>query len=223
MKLAAGWSGLFKTEFEKEYMNILQAFLKEEYLDKQIYPARENIFKSFELLELDRVRVVILGQDPYHGSDQANGLAFAVKEGLQTPPSLQNIFKEIKSTYGEVPSSTTLEGWAEQGVLLLNTVLTVREGSPNSHKDKGWEIFTNKIIEALGDKDQPMVFMLWGNSARNKKILIKNKNHLILEAPHPSPLSAHRGFLGCNHFVKANEFLKEKINWINSRSFKNAY
>lgn len=222
MKLAAGWKELLKDEFNKEYMILLQAFLKEEYLSKVIYPDRENIFRSLEILPYNQVRVVILGQDPYHGSGQANGLAFAVKDGIPTPPSLQNIFKEIKSSYGEVPNSTTLEGWAEQGVLLLNTALTVREGAPNSHKDRGWEIFTNKIIEILGSRESPTVFILWGASARNKKILISNKNHLILEAPHPSPLSAHRGFLGCGHFTKANEFLKDKINWINSRSIKNA-
>lgn len=220
MKIAAGWEELFERERNKSYMTNLQAFLGEEYSNKAIYPPKDYIFRAFESLPFSNVKVLILGQDPYHGPNQANGYAFAVKEGIQSPPSLQNIFKEIKSSYGEIPNSTTLEGWAQQGVLLLNTVLTVRESSPNSHKNKGWETFTDKVIELLGSREDPMVFMLWGNPARSKKILIKNTNHLILEAPHPSPLSAHRGFLGCSHFIKANDFLNEKINWINSRSFQ---
>lgn len=217
------WEKFVTEEVNQEYMLQLNSFLKDEYYTTPIYPAEANIFRALALTDFNNIRVVILGQDPYHQPNQANGLAFAVNEGVATPPSLKNIFKEIKANYGETPNSTTLEGWAEQGVLLLNTVLTVRENSPNSHKDKGWEIFTDKIIQTLGERESPLVFMLWGSSARSKKPLIKNKYHLILEAPHPSPLSAHRGFLGCKHFIEANNFLKEKINWTNSRSSKNAY
>lgn len=217
-----GWTKILSEELNKEYMIKLNFFLKEEY-HNTTYPAEPNILRALSLTNFNDVRVLILGQDPYHQPNQANGLAFAVNEGVAIPPSLRNIFKEVKASYGETPNSSTLEGWAEQGVLLLNTVLTVRANSPNSHKDKGWEIFTNKIIEALGEREDPLVFMLWGSSARSKRPLIRNKAHLILEAPHPSPLSAHRGFLGCKHFIEANNFLKEKINWTNSRSSKNAY
>lgn len=217
-----GWTKILSEELNKEYMIKLNFFLKEEY-HNTTYPAEPNILRALSLTNFNDVRVLILGQDPYHQPNQANGLAFAVNEGVAIPPSLRNIFKEVKASYGETPNSSTLEGWAEQGVLLLNTVLTVRANSPNSHKDKGWEIFTDKIIQVLGERESPLVFMLWGSSARIKKPLIKNKSHLILEAPHPSPLSAHRGFLGCKHFIEANNFLKDKINWTNSRSSKNAY
>jgi len=211
-------------EFEKEYIKKLENFLAKEYRERIIYPKKENIFRSLDLTDFNDVKVCIIGQDPYINPNQANGLAFAVAEGVGPPPSLLNIFKEIESIYGERPISTTLEGWAEQGVLLLNTVLTVRAGESNSHKDMGWETFTDKIIETLGHRDEPIIFILWGASAVNKSKIISGKHHHILTAPHPSPLSAYRGFFGCRHFSMANDILKKlsqtEINWIQSRSLK---
>jgi len=221
MKIAEGWLKILNSEFEKEYMLNLKSFLSEEYSKRKIYPHKENIFRALELTDFPDVKVVILGQDPYHGPLQANGLAFAVSKKLKKPPSLNNIFKEVKANFGENPVSPTLEGWAQQGVLLLNTVLTVRAGEANSHRGKGWEAFTSRIIKLLNKREEPCAFMLWGASAQSKEYLLSDK-HLVLKAPHPSPLSAYRGFFGSEHFIAANNWLKnnnkEPINWLQTGS-----
>ena len=209
--LGNDWDEILKEEFEKEYYLNLREFLKAEYSARKIYPPMHDIYNALRYTSYKDTRVVILGQDPYHGEGQAHGLCFSVKPGVKFPPSLQNIFKELNTEYGMTPPPTgELSGWARQGVLLLNTTLTVREGQPQSHKGKGWEILTDRIIELLNEKNEPTVFILWGGNARAKKTLIKNKNHLILESAHPSPLSAYAGFFGCNHFVLANKFLAER-------------
>ena len=212
------WDVFLSDEFKKDYYLSLRAFLKEEYFSRRIYPSMHDIFNALKYTSHSDTRVVILGQDPYHGPGQAHGLCFSVKEGVPHPPSLQNIFKELKCELGiEPPESGELTGWARQGVLLLNTTLTVRESSPQSHKGHGWEILTDKIISLINEKNEPVVFMLWGGNARAKKSLITNKSHLILECAHPSPLSAWNGFFGCNHFTAANDFLNSKglkcIDW----------
>ena len=212
------WDGLLGSEFEKDYYLSLREFLKAEYFSRKIYPPMNDIFNALKYTSYEDARVVILGQDPYHGEGQAHGLCFSVKEGTPFPPSLKNIFKELNDSLGIViPKSGELVGWAKQGVLLLNTTLTVREGMPQSHKGHGWEILTDKIIEVMNEKERPVVFMLWGGNARAKKALITNKNHLVLECAHPSPLSAYAGFFGSNHFAKANEYLASKnekpIDW----------
>lgn len=212
------WDALLKEEFEKDYYLSLREFLKAEYFSKKIYPPMNDIFNALRYTSYDEARVVILGQDPYHGEGQAHGLCFSVKEGVPFPPSLKNIFKEIKESLGiDTPRSGELVGWAKQGVLLLNTTLTVREGAPQSHKGHGWEILTDRIIEFMNEKERPVVFMLWGGNARAKKALITNKHHLVLECAHPSPLSAYAGFFGSNHFAKANEYLEARnekpIDW----------
>ena len=212
------WDELLKDEFAKEYYLKLREYLKAEYASRRIYPSMYDIYNALKLTSYENTRVVILGQDPYHGAGQAHGLCFSVKEGIVFPPSLKNIFKELKSEYGiEEPKTGELTGWAKQGVLLLNTTLTVREGAPQSHKGKGWEILTDSIISIINKKEEPVVFMLWGGNARAKKALITSKKHLILECAHPSPLSAYNGFFGCGHFVKANHFLEdsgiEAIDW----------
>lgn len=216
--LAQGWRDVVGAQFDAPHFESLREFLRSEYkAGQQIFPPKEKIFRALSLVDYDEVKVVILGQDPYHGPKQANGLAFAVESGLATPPSLQNIFKEIANEYGKPPpKTTTLEGWAKQGVLLLNTVLTVRAGQAFSHHNRGWEIFTDAVISKLNERKQPIVFLLWGSPAQKKAALITGSHHLVLKAPHPSPLSAHRGFMGCNHFVKANEFLSrfgKTIDW----------
>lgn len=213
------WKEVLKEEFKKEYFFKLKEFLEKEYSNKTVFPKRENIFRAFKLTEYDKVKVVILGQDPYHDVNQANGLAFSVNEGVKLPPSLVNIYKEITNEYGGViPKNGDLESWAKQGVLLLNTVLTVRAHMPNSHKNKGWETFTDEVIRKLNDKSKPIVFLLWGNNAKRKKSLIDTNKHYVLESVHPSPLSSHRGFFGCNHFIKVNEILnylnEGEIKWI---------
>ncbi len=213
------WKEVLKEEFKKEYFFKLKEFLEKEYSNKTVFPKRENIFRAFKLTEYDKVKVVILGQDPYHDVNQANGLAFSVNEGVKLPPSLVNIYKEITNEYGGViPKNGDLESWANQGVLLLNTVLTVRAHMPNSHKNKGWETFTDEVIRKLNDKSKPIVFLLWGNNAKSKKSLIDTNKHYVLESVHPSPLSSHRGFFGCNHFIKVNEILnylnEGEIKWI---------
>ncbi|AKO95213.1 uracil-DNA glycosylase [Priestia filamentosa] len=203
------WQEILAEEFEKTYYKELREFLVEEYKTQTIYPDMYDIYNALHYTAYKDTKVVILGQDPYHGPGQAHGLSFSVQPGVKTPPSLMNIYKELKQDVGcYIPNNGYLVKWAEQGVLMLNTVLTVREGKPNSHKGKGWENFTNKIIEKLSEREKPMVFLLWGNNARQKKALIKD-HHLILEGPHPSPLSANRGFFGSHHFSKTNEFLKE--------------
>jgi len=203
------WDELLKAEFTKEYYLNLRQFLKTEYKTRTIYPNMYDIFNALRYTSYSDVKVVILGQDPYHGAGQAHGLCFSVKKGVNPPPSLQNIFKEQQSDVGiRLPSHGELTEWAKQGVLLLNTVLTVREASPNSHKGKGWETFTDEVIRHLNVREKPMVFLLWGANAKAKQALITNKHHLVLTSVHPSPLSAYHGFFGCRHFSKANEFLQ---------------
>jgi uracil-DNA glycosylase len=209
------WESLIAEEHAKPYHKALRARLAQE---RDFCPPKHAIYRALKLCPFDAVKVVILGQDPYHGG-QANGLAFAVNEGSPLPPSLQNIFKEIADEYGAQPASPTLEGWARQGVLLLNTVLTVRRHQALSHRDFGWQRFTDRVIEALGSDGRPRVFLLWGSQARAKRSLLKPPC-LALESPHPSPLSAHYGFFGNGHFRKANEYLErhglETVDWLNS-------
>lgn len=212
------WASALKDEVNKPYYQKLRAFMVEEYSSRCIFPPREDIFNALRLTSISHVKVVILGQDPYHEPGQAHGLAFSVKRGVKIPPSLLNIYKELKEDLGiDMPQHGELTSWAKQGVLLLNTVLTVRRGEANSHKDKGWEEFTDRIIEIINEKKEPVVFMLWGGNAQAKAKLLNNPKHLVLKTTHPSPLSAHRGFLGCRHFSKANTFLEENnikpVNW----------
>ena len=208
VRLGNDWDAILKDEFESPYYLSLREFLKKEYSTARIYPPMGDLFNALVYTSYERARVVILGQDPYHGIGQAHGLCFSVKRGVPHPPSLKNIFKELYDEYGvNPPDSGELVGWAKQGVLLLNATLSVREGQPLSHKGQGWEILTDKIISLINEKDEPVVFMLWGGNARAKKQLITNKKHLVLECAHPSPLSAYAGFFGCNHFVFANDFL----------------
>ena len=218
INLENDWDELLKSDFESPYYLKLREFLKAEYSTRRIYPPMQDIYNALRYTSYQNTRVVILGQDPYHGQGQAHGLCFSVKKGVALPPSLKNIFKELNAEYNvPAPAIGELTGWARQGVLLLNTTLTVREGHPQSHKGQGWEILTDRIISLLNDKDAPVVFILWGSNARAKKALITNKSHLILEAAHPSPLSAFNGFFGCNHFADANSFLRRtgqvEINW----------
>lgn len=212
------WDEILKDEFKKEYYLKLREFLKVEYRSREIFPNMYDIFNALKLTSYKDTKVLILGQDPYHDIGQAHGLAFSVKPGIKIPPSLLNIYKEIKDEYGyDMPSSGYLESWSKQGVLLLNTVLTVRAHQANSHKNMGWEIFTDEIIKILNRREDPIIFVLWGANARSKKQFIDTKKHFVLEAPHPSPLSAHRGFFGCNHFKKINDILgslgKDAIDW----------
>lgn len=212
------WDVLLKDEFQKPYYLNLRKFLVQEYKTQTIYPNMNNIFNALKYTDYKDVKVVILGQDPYHQPNQAHGLCFSVLKGVNPPPSLQNMYKEIHAEYGyPIPQHGELTYWAEQGVLMMNTVLTVRESQPNSHKGMGWEIFTDNVISLLNLRPEPMVFLLWGANARAKKKLITNPNHLVLESAHPSPLSAYNGFFGNGHFKKANEFLKSKgmteIDW----------
>ena len=212
------WDEILKDEFEKEYYQKLRKFLITEYKSETIYPKMENIFSALKLTSYKDCKVLILGQDPYHGPNQAHGLAFSVNIGIKTPPSLQNMYKELRDELGlYVPNNGYLVPWAEQGILLLNTALTVRAGAANSHSKVGWEIFTDSIIKYLNDREDPVVFVLWGGNARKKKAFINTDRHYILEAAHPSPLSAHNGFFGCGHFKKINEILsslgKKEINW----------
>ena len=209
--LGNDWDLLLADEFKKDYYLALREFLKIEYSTRRIYPPMNDIYNALRYTSYKDTRVVILGQDPYHGLGQAHGLCFSVKEGTPPPPSLKNIFKELYNELGiSEPPTGELVGWAKQGVLLLNTTLTVREASPQSHKGRGWEILTDKIIEIINEKEGPVVFMLWGGNARAKKSLITNPRHLVLECAHPSPLSAYNGFFGCGHFVKANQFLASR-------------
>lgn len=212
------WDELLREEFKKEYYLKLREFLKAEYSTRRIYPNMYDIFNSLKFTSYSDVKAVIIGQDPYHGAGQAHGLCFSVQKGTAVPPSLQNIYKELYADLGIPPASHGyLKKWADNGVLLMNAVLTVREGQANSHKGMGWEIFTDKVIELLNDRDKPIVFLLWGGNAKQKMRLITNPKHLILQAAHPSPLSAYNGFFGCRHFSKANEFLTangmEPVDW----------
>ena len=211
------WDELLSGEFEKPYYQQLREFLKEEYKSQTIYPSMYDIFNALKYTAYEDVKVVILGQDTYHGPGQAHGLAFSVQKGVPVPPSLKNVYRELRDDMGvEPPSHGCLTSWAEQGVLLLNTVLTVRAHQANSHRGQGWETFTDRIIELLDQREKPMVFLLWGAPARKKIPLIKSGRHLILTAAHPSPLSAANGFFGCRHFSAATHFLSEHnmgIDW----------
>ena len=212
------WDILLKDEFQKPYYQNLRKFLVEEYKTQTIYPHMNNIFNALKFTDYKDVKVVILGQDPYHQPNQAHGLCFSVQKGVNPPPSLQNMYKEIHAEYGyPIPTHGELTYWAQQGVLMMNTVLTVRESRPNSHKGMGWEIFTDNVISLLNQRPEPMVFLLWGANARAKTKIITNPNHLVLQSAHPSPLSAYNGFFGNGHFKKANEFLKSRgmteIDW----------
>lgn len=218
IKLEDGWKKVLLPEFDQNYMHDLRAFLVDEiHKGKVIYPRGSEIFSALNSTPFDQVKVVILGQDPYHGPNQAHGLCFSVRKGVPAPPSLKNIFKELATDIGsKIPSHGELTSWAEQGVLLLNTVLTVEEGKAASHKGRGWEVFTDKIISLLGEREDPIVFLLWGSFAQGKANLIK-KHHKILKCTHPSPFSAHNGFFGSKHFSKTNEYLismgKKPIDW----------
>lgn len=211
VKIEESWKELLQDEFDKEYFKKLTNFVREEYVHHSIFPSPKNIFRAFEMCPVDKVKVVILGQDPYHDVDQANGLCFSVNDGITIPPSLRNIYKEIKNDLGkEVPSTGNLDRWAKQGVLLLNATLTVEAHKAGSHQNKGWEEFTDAAIKKLSEKRDNLVFILWGSYAQKKGMVIADGNrHLILKSPHPSPLSASRGFFGCKHFSKANEYLEE--------------
>ena len=211
VRIGNDWDELLAAEFGQEYYAKLREFLKREYFSgRKIYPPMEDIFNALRYTSYADTKVVLLGQDPYHGPGQAHGLCFSVREGIPMPPSLVNIFKELHEETGmAMPQSGSLTGWAKQGVLLLNTTLTVREGAPQSHKGQGWEILTDRIISLVDQKDEPTVFLLWGGNAKAKRPLIRNPKHLVLTCAHPSPLSAYNGFFGCGHFVRANEFLRE--------------
>ena len=207
--LKNNWNIKIGDEFKKDYYLELRKFLVNEYKTKTIYPNMYDIFNALHYTDYDKVKVVILGQDPYHGPNQAHGLSFSVKPNIPIPPSLRNIYKELHDDLGcYIPNNGYLKKWADEGVLLLNTVLTVRAGIANSHKNKGWEQFTDNIIKVLNEREKPIVFILWGNNAISKKKLITNKNHLILQSVHPSPLSASRGFFGSKPFSKTNSFLE---------------
>ena len=212
------WDELLKDEFEKDYYKKLRTALASEYKTHTVYPDMYDIFNALKYTSYSDVKAVIIGQDPYHGPGQAHGLCFSVKRGVEPPPSLKNIFKEINDELGiPTPNHGELTSWARQGVLMLNAVLTVRAGQPNSHKNIGWEQFTDRVIELLNERNEPIVFLLWGGNARRKAQLVTNPIHKILTCAHPSPLSAYSGFFGCGHFIKCNEFLKsvgkEPINW----------
>ena len=218
IKISQEWDEILDEQFSSEEYLKLREFLKTEYSERTIYPSMYDIFNSMKLTSFKDVKVVLLGQDPYHNQGQAMGLSFSVPVGVDIPPSLVNIYKELYAETGIPPKPHgDLRGWAKQGVLLLNTVLTVREHQANSHKGKGWEKFTDSIIKKISDKKEHVVFLLWGGNARSKKTLIDGSKHLILECAHPSPLSAYNGFFGCGHFIKTNEYLKtfgiDPIDW----------
>lgn len=218
VELGNKWDEVLADEFKKDYYLKIREFLKYEYSHYRIFPEMNNIFNSLKLSDYEDIKVVIIGQDPYHEVGQAHGLAFSVQPGIAIPPSLKNIYKELHDDLGcYIPNNGFLEKWAKQGVLLLNNVLTVREGMANSHKDCGWETFTDNVIKELEKRDTPLVYLFWGACAGKKEMLVKNPNHYILKAVHPSPLSAHRGFFGCKHFSKANDILVQNgltpIDW----------
>ncbi|WP_422006195.1 uracil-DNA glycosylase [Roseivirga pacifica] len=210
VKIEESWQNALKEEFEKPYFNALTDFVKSEYSKHTIYPKGKDIFRAFDKCSFDKVKVVILGQDPYHGPGQANGLCFSVHEGVPFPPSLVNIFKEIKEDLGkDMPPNGSLDRWAEQGVLLLNATLTVRAHQAGSHQNKGWETFTDAVVQKLATEKQGLVYMLWGSYAQKKASIVNKQENLVLKSPHPSPLSAYRGFFGSKHFSQANAYLKE--------------
>lgn len=218
VKIHPSWEKVLAPQFEQEYFKKLISYIRAEYKKEQVYPPGSQIFNAFELTPFDQVKVVIIGQDPYHGEGQAHGLSFSVPEGVKPPPSLMNIYKEIEADLGkEIPKSGNLERWAKQGVLLLNATLTVRAKSPGSHQNQGWEQFTDAAIESLNEQRENLVYMLWGSYAQRKGEFIDRDQNLVLEAAHPSPFSAHNGFFGCRHFSKANKFLilndTEPIDW----------
>jgi uracil-DNA glycosylase len=213
-----GWETLLAEEFEKDYYQQLREFLKEKYASETVFPEKNDIFNALRFTDYEDVKVVILGQDPYHGPGQAHGLSFSVKPGVPLPPSLRNIFKELHADLGcEIPDNGYLKKWADQGVMLLNTVLTVRKGEANSHRGKGWEYFTDEIITLLNEREKPVIFILWGKPAQSKLKLIDDSHHKVIMSVHPSPLSARRGFFGSQPFSKVNEFLREQgeheIDW----------
>ncbi|MBT3249917.1 MAG: uracil-DNA glycosylase [Candidatus Pacebacteria bacterium] len=212
------WNNVLKDEFEKSYFTELTSFVRDEYKKGEVYPPGSQIFAAFDHCAYDDVKVVILGQDPYHGLKQANGLCFSVSKEVRIPPSLQNIYKELQTDLGkEIPTHGDLQHWAEQGVLMLNATLTVRKGQAASHQGKGWEEFTDSVIKLLSEEKTGLVFLLWGNYAKRKGEVIDREKHLVLEAAHPSPLSAYNGFFGCHHFSQANQYLllqgEEEIKW----------
>lgn len=208
IKFDNSWDDILSDEFEEQYYLRLREFLKSEYSTKTIYPSMYDIYNAFKLTDYNDVKIVILGQDPYHGEGEAHGLAFSVKKGIAIPPSLRNIYKELNQSLGcYIPNNGFLEKWATQGVLLLNTALTVVKDTPNSHKNIGWEIFTDRIIKLLNKRDKRVIFILWGSNAKSKAMLIDQSKHMVLTSVHPSPLSANRGFFGCGHFKTANEEL----------------
>jgi len=219
VKIEPSWKAVLDEEFGKDYFKTLTEFVKQEYTHGVVYPPPKNIFRAFDLTPFDKVKVVILGQDPYHGRGQANGLCFAVGEGVTLPPSLQNIYKEIQTDIGTAPQKKgDLERWATQGVLLLNATLTVRANTAGSHQNKGWELFTDAVIKVLSDKKEHLVFILWGNYAKQKGAHIDRTKHLVLESAHPSPFAARSGFFGSKPFSKTNTYLKEHgeqpIDWL---------
>ncbi len=218
VRIAEDWKAILSEEFSKPYFDNLVDFVKHEYASGEVFPAGGNIFRAFDKCPLDRLKVVIIGQDPYHGPGQANGLCFSVNEGIAFPPSLQNIFKEVHADTGaDIPLSGNLDRWAEQGVLLLNAVLTVRAHQAASHAGRGWEQFTDAVVRAIAERKEGVVYMLWGSYAQKKGAIADPRRNLILRAVHPSPLSAYRGFFGCKHFSQANDYLrsigKEPIEW----------
>jgi len=218
VKIEKSWKKELEQEFQKDYFVSLTDFIRNEYLTKVVYPKPENLFKAFDYCPVADVRVVILGQDPYHGQGQAHGLCFSVQKGIMTPPSLKNIFKELKDDVGvDIPGCGDLSLWAKQGVFLLNATLTVLAGQAGSHQKKGWEEFTDSVIKILSERGENIVFLLWGAYAQGKAQFIDGNKHLILKAPHPSPLSAHNGFFGCKHFSKTNKYLSDnnypEIDW----------
>lgn len=218
IKIAQSWKQRLSGEFEQPYFISLTNFVKEEYKSATIYPPGKEIFRAFDCCDFGNVKIVIIGQDPYHAPGQANGLCFSVRDGVRMPPSLVNIFKEIRNDLGkEIPQSGDLGRWADQGVLLLNATLTVRASSPGSHQNKGWELFTDAVIRKISEEKENVVFLLWGAYAQKKGEIIDRSKHLVLMSAHPSPFSADRGFFGCKHFSKANQYLKSKglaeINW----------
>ena len=228
VRIEPSWKQVLAEQFDKPYFELLTAFVRRAYATDTCYPPGKFIFEAFNRTPFPRVKVVILGQDPYHGPRQAHGLCFSVQDGIQPPPSLVNIYKELESEYHVSidKSRGNLSSWADQGVLLLNATLTVSQGQPGSHQGKGWETFTDAAIEALSREREHLVFMLWGSYAQQKGRIIDRCRHLVLEAPHPSPLSAHRGWFGCNHFVRADEYLSshgiEPVHWIHSEGGRGA-